>query len=76
MDMIFDTIECSDQEKHRMATFHLTCAAFDWWELEKATLGEVAIRGMTWTTFKVKFLEKHFPITEKNDKSNEFLELI
>ena len=31
---------------------------------------------MTWTTFKVKFLEKYFPITDRNDKKKEFLELI
>ena len=31
---------------------------------------------MTWATFKVKFLEKYFPITERNDKRKEFLELI
>ena len=30
MDLIFDTIECSNQEKHRMATFQLTFAATDW----------------------------------------------
>ena len=31
---------------------------------------------MTWITFKVKFLEKYFPITERNDKRKEFLEFI
>ena len=46
MDLIFDTIECSDQEKRRMATFQLTYVAADWWESEKAILGEEAIRGM------------------------------
>ena len=76
MDLIFDTIECLDQEKHRMANFQLTYAAADWWESEKATLGEEAIRGMTYATFKIKFLEKYFPMTERNDKRNEFLKLI
>ena len=59
-----------------MATFQLTYAAADWWESEKATLREEAIRGMTWATFKIKFLEKYFPMTERNDKRNEFLELV
>ena len=31
---------------------------------------------MTWATFKVKFLEKYFPITERNDKRKELLGLI
>ena len=72
MDLIFDTIECSDQEKRRMATFQLTYATADWWESERATRGEEAIRGITWVTFKVKFLEKYFPIAERNDKRKEF----
>ena len=37
-------------------------------ESERATLGEEVIRGMTWATFKIKFLEKYFPIIERNDK--------
>ena len=76
MDLIFDTIECSDQEKRKMAIFQLTYASADWWESEKATLGEEAIRGMAQATFKIKFLEKYFPITKRNDKRKEFLELI
>ena len=47
MDLIFDTIECTDQEKRRMATFQLTYIVADWLESEKATLGEEAIQGMT-----------------------------
>ena len=43
MDLIFKTIECSDEEKRRLDVFQLTFAAIDWWELEKATLGEEAI---------------------------------
>ena len=59
-----------------MMTFQLTYATVDWWELEKATLGEKVIREMAWATFKIKFLEKYFPMTERNDKRKEFLELI
>ena len=39
MEAIFDTLECSEIDKRRMATFQLTFAAADWWEAEKATLG-------------------------------------
>ena len=59
-----------------MATFQLTYAIVNWWKSEKATLGEEAIRGMIWATFKIKFLEKYFLITERNDKRKEFLEPI
>ena len=47
IDLIFDMIECSNQEKHKMATFQLTHAAADWWESKRSTLGEEAIPGMT-----------------------------
>ena len=39
-------------------------------------IGESSIQGMSWATFKIKFLEKYFPMTERNDKRKEFLELI
>ena len=39
MDRIFETIECNDQEKKCLATFQLTYAVVDWWDVEKATVG-------------------------------------
>ena len=47
MDLIFDMIECTDQEKRRMATFQLTYATVDWWELEKVIVGEEMIKRIT-----------------------------
>ena len=58
-----------------MAVFQLTYAAADWWESEKATLGEDGVRRMNWATFRRRFLEKYFPTTERNNKRKEFLEL-
>ena len=74
MDLIFDVVECSDQDKRRMAVFQLTYAAADWWESERATLGEEGVRRLTWTTFKARFLEKYFSLTERNNKRKEFVE--
>ena len=56
MDCIFETIECNDQEKKRLATFQMTYAAADWWDAEKATIGIEATRRMPWVTFKERFL--------------------
>ena len=47
MDIIFETIECSDIEKKRLAVFQLTYSAADWWDAVKATIGEDAARRMT-----------------------------
>ena len=76
MDMIFETIECSDIEKKRLAVFQLTYSVADWWDAVKATIGEDAARRMTWTSFKTKFLEKYFPRSKRNKRNNEFVGLV
>ena len=76
MDHIFETMDCNDQEIKRLATFQLTYAAADWWEAVKATIGEEAVRVMTWTTFRRKFLEKYFPATERHKREREFMDLV
>ena len=75
MDIIFDTMGCSGIEKRRLATYQLTYVAADWWESEKANLGERAIQIMTWVAFKELFLENYFPQTERNRKEREFMDL-
>ena len=40
MDLIFDAIECINKDKCLIATFQLTYVAANWWESEKASLGE------------------------------------
>ena len=47
MELIFDAMECNDQDKRHMAVFQLTFTAVDWWESEKATLGDEDVRRMT-----------------------------
>ena len=51
IDLIFNAIEWTYQDTHRMATFQLTYATTNWWESEKATLGEETIGRMTLTIF-------------------------
>ena len=60
MDTIFESMECNDLDKHRLATFQLIYAAADWWESKKAKLGVEEIRRILWTTFRGRFLEKVF----------------
>ena len=68
-------MECSKADKRRLATFQLTFAEADWWEAEKAIIGAVAARMMTWTAFRERFLEKFFPEDEKDQNEKEFMEL-
>ena len=51
MDWIFETMECIKLDNRRLANFQLTDATADWWESQKATLGNNAVRGMPWTAF-------------------------
>ena len=75
MDRIFETMECTESNKRRLATFQLTFAVADWWEAEKAIIGNVAACTMTWIAFCERFLEKFFPEDERDQKEKEFMEL-
>ena len=75
MDRIFETMECSEADKRRLATFQLTFSTTDWWEAKKEIIENVAARTMMWTAFHERFLEKFFPEDEKDKKEKEFMEL-
>ena len=75
MEMIFEAIECSEQDKQQLAVFQLTFSAADWWASEKAMMGAEAIRIMTWEAFKARFLEKYFPEEERDQQEKDFLGL-
>ena len=52
MDTMFNALECGEQDKKRLAIFQLTYSAAEWWEAEKAALGDATIRRMNWEAFK------------------------
>ena len=76
MDCIFETMDCNEIEKRRLAVFQLTYTTADWWDAERATIGEDAAKEMTWIEFRERFLEKYFPETEKYQREKEFIELV
>ena len=76
MDRIFETMDCNEIEKRRLAVFQLTYAAADWWDAERAIIGEDAAKEMTWTEFRERFLEKYFPETENHQREKEFIDLV
>ena len=43
METIFRAIECGDHEKKRLAVFQLTYSTAEWWEVEEASMGTVAL---------------------------------
>ena len=47
MDRVFNVLECEDQDKKRLAIFQLTYSTTEWWEAERAALGEEAIRRLS-----------------------------
>ena len=61
MDTMFNALECGEQDMKRLAIFQLTYSATEWWEAEKTSLGDAAIRRMNWDAFKAKLLGKYFP---------------
>ena len=77
LDSIFETMECNDVEKKRLAVFQLTYSTTNWCEAIKATVGEEVARAMSWPTFKARFLEKHFRQSKKKDnREKEFIKLV
>ena len=75
MDTMFNALDCGEQDKKRLAIFQLTYSAAEWWEAEKAALGDAAIRRMNWEASKTKFLGKYFPQSERDKKEREFMDL-
>ena len=76
MDMIFETIECNELDKRRLAIFQLTFVVANWWEAEKSIIGVVVVWTIPWEAFKVRFLEKYFPEEEKDEEEKNFLSLV
>ena len=76
MDTMFNALECGEQDKKRLEIFQLTYSVAEWWEAEKAALGDAATRRMNWEAFKTKFLGEYFPQSKRDKKEREFMDLV
>src|SRR3954471_4909372 len=61
-----------DDDRIRLASHQLDSEADQWWQDKKET---VDLTGMTWQGFRTLFLDKYFPLTEREKKEEEFKSL-
>ncbi|GAU49588.1 hypothetical protein TSUD_138750 [Trifolium subterraneum] len=74
VEIIFDAMECANENKLALGTYVLWEEANQWWKNATLRLGE---RGVVipWEMFKREFFIKYFPADVKNKKVVEFMKL-
>ncbi|GAU50682.1 hypothetical protein TSUD_410380 [Trifolium subterraneum] len=74
VEIIFDAMECANENKLALGTYVLREEANQWWKNAKLRLGERGVV-ITWEMFKWEFFNKYFPADVKNKKVVEFMKL-
>ncbi|GAU49783.1 hypothetical protein TSUD_369070 [Trifolium subterraneum] len=74
VEIIFDAMECANENKLALGTYVLREEANQWWKNAKVRLGDRGVV-MTWEMFKREFFKKYFLADVKNKKVVEFMKL-
>lgn len=74
MEKIFVVVPCSEEQKVNFATFMLKGEAENWWRGAREKMVTTGIP-LQWDNFKIVFLDKYFPQSERRQKEAEFLQL-
>ncbi|GAU45204.1 hypothetical protein TSUD_139090 [Trifolium subterraneum] len=74
VEIIFDAMECANENKLALGTYVLREEANQWWKNAKLRLGDRGVV-ITWEMFKREFFNKYFPADVKNKKVVEFMKL-
>ncbi|GAU41290.1 hypothetical protein TSUD_374150 [Trifolium subterraneum] len=74
VEIIFDAMECANENKLALGTYVLREEANQWWKNAKLRLGDGGVV-ITWEMFKREFFNKYFPADVKNKKVVEFMKL-
>ncbi|KAK1422572.1 hypothetical protein QVD17_17855 [Tagetes erecta] len=75
MESIFDRSHCDTSDEVIFATSQLRERAKDWWDMIKVEKGKETTRKMTWSEFKVIFLEHFSPQAAVDRIAEEFLHM-
>ncbi|XP_043699969.1 uncharacterized protein LOC122650635 [Telopea speciosissima] len=74
LEDIFGILECTDDQKVKLAVFKLSDDAKLWWKgVERLRTAEGP--PLTWQLFKDSFNEKYFPAHVRNNMTEEFMDL-
>ncbi|GAU51873.1 hypothetical protein TSUD_416580 [Trifolium subterraneum] len=74
VEIIFDAMECANENKLALGTYMLREEANQWWKNAKLRIGDGGVV-ITWEMFKREFFNKYFPADVKNKKVVEFMKL-
>ncbi|GAU45188.1 hypothetical protein TSUD_178810 [Trifolium subterraneum] len=74
VEIIFDAMECANENKLALGTYMLREEANQWWKNAKLRIGNGGVV-ITWEMFKREFFNKYFPADVKNKKVVEFMRL-
>ena len=73
-EKIFRVMNCEDEQKLLFVTYLLNEDAEYWWTGMQQQM-ETREEPATWENFRIRFLEKYFPDTARQDREAEFLAL-
>ncbi|GAU34858.1 hypothetical protein TSUD_259380 [Trifolium subterraneum] len=74
VEIIFDAMECANENKPALGTYMLREETNQWWKNAKLRIGDGGVV-ITWEMFKREFFNKYFPADVKNKKVVEFMKL-
>ncbi|XP_015944704.1 uncharacterized protein LOC107469839 [Arachis duranensis] len=74
MEKVFTIFPCTEVQQVNYATFMLKADAEFWWDGARRLL-EDAGTDISWVTFKEAFYKKYFPLSVRESKEMEFLQL-
>ncbi|GAU48784.1 hypothetical protein TSUD_406270 [Trifolium subterraneum] len=74
VEIIFDAMECAEENKLTLGTYVLREETNQWWKSAKLKLGDGGLN-ITWEMFKREFFTKYFPADVRNKKVVEFIKL-
>ncbi|GAU10407.1 hypothetical protein TSUD_417730 [Trifolium subterraneum] len=74
VEIIFDAMECANENKLALGTYMLREEANQWWKNAKLRIGNGGVV-ITWEMFKREFFNKYFTADVKNKKVVEFMKL-
>jgi hypothetical protein len=74
IEVLFDTLGCTDEQKVRYVRLKLTGEAGQWWNSRKVLLGDDVV--ITWELFKVEYNRRFFPRAQRQLRAIEFQNLV
>ncbi|KAF7802068.1 hypothetical protein G2W53_041179 [Senna tora] len=74
MKLMLVVLKCTEEQKVEFAIYKLDGEAEHWWRGAQQLMEARDVR-LTWDTFKIAFLEKYNPMSVRNEKEIEFMQL-